>query len=106
MVAGSLVDDTVLSIAQGTGEPDNIPGPRTCNFRFYGLVFHWIIDLVILSGTRIRPQREIRSSIQEGFKRILSRKILARGYRRNWFPKSYMIIVLLAGRGYRMIGRH
>jgi hypothetical protein len=78
VVAGSLVDDTVLSIAQGTGEPDDIPGPRSCNFRLYGLVFHWIIDLVFLSGIRIRSQREIRSSIQEGFNRILSRKILAR----------------------------
>ena len=78
VVAGGLVDDTVFSIAQGTGEPDDIPGPCACNFRFYGLVFHWIIDLVILSGMRIRSHREIRSSIQEGFKRILSRKILAR----------------------------
>ena len=94
MVAGGLVDDTVFSIAQGTGEPDDIPGPRACNFRFYGLVFHWVIDLVILSGIRIRPQREIRASIQEGFKRILSRKILARDSRRNWFPKSEVIIVL------------
>jgi hypothetical protein len=78
VVAGGLVDDTVFSMAPGTGEPDDIPGPRTCNFGFYGLVFHWIIDLVIRSGIRIRAHREIRSSIQEGFKRILSHKILAR----------------------------
>ena len=105
VVAGSLVDDTVLSIAQGTGKPDNIPGPCSCNFRFYGLVFHWIIDLVVLClayGSGLFW--EIRSSIQEGFKRILSRKILARDYRRNWFPKSCMVTVLLAGRAYRMIG--
>ena len=51
MVTGSLVDDTVFSITQGAGEPDDIPGPRACNFRFYGMAFHVINDLVILSGS-------------------------------------------------------
>jgi len=40
MVAGGLVDDTVFSIAQRAGEPDNIPGSRAANFWFYGMVFH------------------------------------------------------------------
>ncbi len=40
MVAGSFIDDTVFSIAQRAGKPDDIPGSRACDFRFYGIVFH------------------------------------------------------------------
>ena len=40
MVPGGFVDDTVLCITQRAGEPDDIPGSRSYDFRFYGMVFH------------------------------------------------------------------
>jgi hypothetical protein len=71
VVAWRLVDDRVLGIAQGTGEPDNIPGSRSHNFRFHGVFYH---DVALW----LQPTSN-RGELQSGFDRLcLEKKVVQR----------------------------
>jgi len=67
MVAGGFIDDTVFGIAQGTGVPDDIPGPRARDVRMNGMVDHGRMYLSILFGRSSSHHREIRLSLGAGF---------------------------------------